>query len=45
MIASDKTDAFPGEPGLGERLAFVYNRRAVLRTEVATHFIYDAPGC
>ena len=41
MIASDKTGAFPGEPGLGERLAFVYNRRVVRRTEVATDITYD----
>lgn len=41
MIASDKTGAFPGEPGLGERLAFIYNRRAVLRTEIATDITYD----
>lgn len=41
MIVSDKTGAFPGEPGLGERLAFVYNRRAVLRTEVATDITFD----
>ena len=41
MVASDKTGAFPGEPGLGERLAFVYNRRVVRRTEVATDITYD----
>ena len=41
MIASDKTGAFPGEPGLGERLAFIYNRRAVSRTEIATDITYD----
>lgn len=41
MIASDKTGAFPGDPGLGERLAFVYNRRAVRRTEIATDITYD----
>ena len=41
MIASDKTGAFPGDPGLGERLAFIYNRRAVRRTEIATDITYD----
>lgn len=41
MIVSDKTGAFPGEPGLGERLAFVYNRRVVVRTEVATDITFD----
>lgn len=41
MIVSDKTGTFPGEPGLGERLAFVYNRRVVVRTEVATDITFD----
>ena len=41
MIVSDKTGAFPGEPGLGERLAFVYNRNVVTRTEVATDITFD----
>ena len=41
MIVSDKTGAFPGEPGLGERLAFAYNRRVVIRTEVATDITFD----
>lgn len=41
MIASDKTGAFPGDPGLGERLAFIHNRRAVFRTEIATDITHD----
>ena len=41
LIVSDKTGAFPGDPGLGERLAFVYNRRVVRRTEIATDITYD----
>ncbi len=41
MIVSDKTGAFPGEPGLGERLAFIYNRDVVVRTEVATDITFD----
>ena len=41
LIVSDKTGAFPGDPGLGERLAFVYNRLAVRRTEIATDITYD----
>ena len=41
LIVSDKTGAFPGDLGLGERLAFVYNRLAVRRTEIATDITYD----
>ncbi len=41
MLVSDKTGAFPGEPGLGERLAFVYNRQVVRRTEIATDISID----
>lgn len=41
MIASDKTGVFPGEPGLGERLGFIYNAKVVERTEIATDITYD----
>lgn len=41
MIVSDKTGAFPGDPGLGERLAFVFNWHVVNRTEIATDITYD----
>lgn len=41
LLVSDKTGAFPGEPGLGERLAFIYNRRVVRRTEIATDISID----
>ncbi len=41
LLVSDKTGQFPGEPGLGERLAFIYNRRLIDRTEVATDISYD----
>ena len=29
LIVSDQTGAFPGEPGLGERLGFIYRRSVV----------------
>jgi hypothetical protein len=41
MIVSDTTGVFPGEPGLGERLGFIYNRAVVERTEIATDITYD----
>ena len=41
LIVSDTTGVFPGEPGLGERLAFLYNRSLVRRTEIATDVTYD----
>ena len=41
LIVSDQTGKFPGEPGLGERLAFIYRWAAVKRTEVATDVTYD----
>ena len=41
MIVSDTTGVFPGEPGLGERLGFIYNRRMVERTETATDITFD----
>ncbi len=41
LIVSDVTGKFPGERGLGERLAFIYRSSAVKRTEVATDITYD----
>jgi len=41
LIVSDVTGKFPGERGLGERLAFIYRWSAVKRTEVATDITYD----
>jgi hypothetical protein len=41
MIVSDTTGVFPGEPGLGERLGFLYNRNVVERTEITTDITYD----
>ena len=41
MVVSDITGAFPGHPGLKERLGFIYNRKVVSRTEVATDISHD----
>jgi endonuclease/exonuclease/phosphatase family metal-dependent hydrolase len=41
FIISDTTGAFPGRRGLAERLGFIYNRRLVERTEIATDITYD----
>ena len=41
LIVSDKTGAFPGEPGVGERLGYIFNRSTVRRTEIATNISYD----
>ena len=41
LIVSDTTGAFPGEPGLGERLGFIYNWSLVSRRELATDITYD----
>ena len=41
LIISDTTGAFPGRRGLTERLGFIYNRRIVERTEIATDITYD----
>lgn len=41
LIISDTTGAFPGKRGLAERLGFIYNRRIVERTEIATDITYD----
>lgn len=41
LIVSDKTGTFPGEPGVGERLAFIFRWSVVQRTQVATDITYD----
>ena len=41
IVISDTTGAFPGRRGLAERLGFIYNRRLVERTEIATDITYD----
>ena len=41
LIISDTTGAFPSKEGLAERLGFVYSRRLVQRTEIATDITYD----
>lgn len=41
LVISDTTGAFPGRRGLAERLGFIYNRRLVERTEIATDITYD----
>lgn len=41
LIVSDKTGAFPGEPGLSERLGYIFNWKTVQRTEIATDITYD----
>ncbi len=41
LIFSDTTGAFPNEPGLDERLAFIYNPSVVRRRGVVTDVTYD----
>ena len=41
LIVSDTTGAFPGEPGLSERLGYIFNWSFVHRTEIATDITYD----
>jgi len=41
LIVSDATGAFPGDPGLSERLGFIYNYETVERTAIATDITYD----
>ena len=36
MVVSDQTGVFPGEPGVGERLGFIYRWNTVERMEVAS---------
>lgn len=41
MVASDTTGTFPGDRGLSERLAFLFNWKRVERGEVASDISYD----
>jgi len=41
MIVSDKTGAFPGDKGLGERLAFIFRWSVIHRGEVVSDVTYD----
>ena len=41
LVVSDQTGVFPGEPGVGERLGFIYRWRAVDRMEVASDVTFD----
>ena len=41
MVVSDQTGVFPGEPGVGERLGFIYRWKVVERMEVASDVTYD----
>ncbi|MHA2251618.1 MAG: endonuclease/exonuclease/phosphatase [Candidatus Kariarchaeaceae archaeon] len=41
MVISDTTGVFPGEAGLGERLAFIYRRLLVQRADVVTDISLD----
>ena len=41
LVVSDQTGVFPGEPGLGERLGFIYRWNVVERMEVASDVTYD----
>ncbi len=41
VIVSDTTGTFPGESGLTERLAFIYNPSLVRRTGIVTDVSYD----
>ena len=41
LVVSDQTGVFPGEPGVGERLGFIYRWKVVERMEVASDVTYD----
>jgi len=41
MIVSDKTGVFPGDQGLGERLAFIFRWSVIKRGEVVSDITYD----
>ena len=41
MVASDQTGVFPGEPGVGERLGFIYRWNVVERMEMTSDVTYD----
>lgn len=40
-VASDVTGVFPGESGMGERLAFIYNHRVIERRNVVSDISMD----
>ena len=41
LIISDKTGTYPGDRGLGERLAFLYRTSSVELWEVVSDITYD----
>ena len=41
LVVSDLTGVFPGEPGLGERLGFIYRWNTVERMEVSSDVTFD----
>ncbi|MCP3960180.1 MAG: endonuclease/exonuclease/phosphatase [bacterium] len=41
IVHSDVTGAFPGRPGNAERLAYIYNRSLVERSEMVSDVTYD----
>ena len=41
MVVSDQTGVYPGEPGVGERLGFIYRWNTVERMEMASDVTYD----
>ena len=41
LVVSDMTGVFPGEPGVGERLGFIYRWNVVERMEVASDVTFD----
>ena len=41
LVVSDLTGVFPGEPGVGERLGFIYRWKVVERMEVASDVTFD----
>ncbi len=41
LVVSDPTGAFPNEPGLDERLAFIYDPRTIRRRGVVTDVTWD----
>ncbi|MDA1128394.1 MAG: endonuclease/exonuclease/phosphatase [Chloroflexi bacterium] len=41
LVVSDTTGVFPGEPGVGERLGFIYRWNVVERMEVASDVTFD----
>ena len=41
IVVSDQTGVFPGEPGVGERMGFIYRWNTVERMEVASDVTFD----